>query len=216
MIVHVISSVADSQCSLVVGWGCVNVMQSRSISTSLGPHICLLHGLEGIHCTVGGRDRATRLAHSSALFSSFRRLSSFGLASFCSRLLEGGIWMSTSWTKPKNGSIEVVSILLDFNSQRLSFPVIAGAIFYVLVKAAIAFPSYLPYSGPALLLIFLIVIPVLGFFVSGKVRDEKTRFKYYKRFYVPSVTGLGLALANIALDFLIGVGTLVVEFLQAT
>jgi hypothetical protein len=118
-----------------------------------------------------------------------------------------------------------------FNDSGLSFlgfkyttaviSVIAGAVFYALMRAIIAFPSYLPFSL-IIIPLALIGIGVLSYFVSGNVPyDEKYqhsrvdphRFRYFKRFCVPAVTATGLALLNLGVDVLIGAASITMRLL---
>lgn len=104
---------------------------------------------------------------------------------------------------------------LGFRHSTAIISVLAGAVFYALIRAAAAFPNYYYYSVPALVLAF-IAIAILGYFVSGRVpNNDRARNRYFKRFYSPTVTALGIALANVLLDFLITLGTLAVNYMAA-
>lgn len=102
---------------------------------------------------------------------------------------------------------------LGFKHSTAIISIAAGAVFYVLIRAAVAFPSHIMYTGPALLVIF-ISIAILGYFVSGNVPPtDQARHRYFKRFYSPTVTGLGLAIGTILLDVLISITTIVVNIM---
>jgi hypothetical protein len=103
---------------------------------------------------------------------------------------------------------------MGFKHSTAIISVLAGAVFYALFRAAAAFPAYILYTGPSLVMLF-IGIAVLGFFVSGKVpNNDRARNRYFKRFYSPTVTGLGLAIGTLLLDFIISVLSLVMTQLQ--
>jgi len=58
-------------------------------------------------------------------------------------------------------------------------------------------------------------IAFLGYAVGGIVPgNDQARWRYFKRFQSPSVTGLGLGLCTILLDFAIKTATLGLELLE--
>jgi ABC-type multidrug transport system permease subunit len=102
---------------------------------------------------------------------------------------------------------------LGFRHSTAIISIATGATFYILMRAAVAFPSQIIYTVPALLVVFM-SISVLGYFVSGNVPpNDEARHKYFKRFYSPTVTGLGLAIGTILLDALISMTTIVVNMM---
>lgn len=91
--------------------------------------------------------------------------------------------------------------------------ILAGFGYYVLIRAVAAFPSYLIYTVPMAIGVF-VAIAILGYFVSGNVPDnDRDRQQYFKRFQSPTVTGLGLAMAGLIIDFLIHVAAAAVNAL---
>ena len=55
----------------------------------------------------------------------------------------------------------------------------------------------------------------LGCFVAGNVPENVAkRRKYYKRFQIPTITSLGLAVGTIALDFMINGAILALTYLE--
>jgi hypothetical protein len=89
-----------------------------------------------------------------------------------------------------------------------------GAAFYFLIRVAAAFPSYWLESAMALGTIF-VCIAVLGFFVGGNVpATDRGRQRYFRRFQAPTITGLGLGVVTLFLDFLIHVGTVAVAYVH--
>jgi hypothetical protein len=102
---------------------------------------------------------------------------------------------------------------MGFKHSTAIISVLSGAVFYSLIRVAAAFPNYYSYSVPALAIVF-IAIAILGYFVSGRVpNNDRARNRYFKRFYSPTITALGLAIVNVLLDFLINLGTLAVNHL---
>jgi hypothetical protein len=89
-----------------------------------------------------------------------------------------------------------------------------GTAYYLLLKAALRFPSYWLYSVPLLVIAFL-AIAIVGYFVSGNVPDDPdSRWRYCKRFYVPTVGGISVVAVNFASDLLIGFSAALVGLLQ--
>jgi len=77
-----------------------------------------------------------------------------------------------------------------------------GVVFYFLIRIAAAFPEHLVIDIIGLSIAFL-VIGSIGDLCAGNIpNSNKARLKYFKRFHAPTVTGLGLALGTIALDFI--------------
>jgi hypothetical protein len=92
----------------------------------------------------------------------------------------------------------------------------AGFIFYVLLRLAAAFPAYW-IASITLLAATFIGIAFLGYAVGGNVpANDQARRRYFKRFQSPTVTGLGLGICTILLDFAIKTATLGLQLLDAT
>jgi hypothetical protein len=78
-----------------------------------------------------------------------------------------------------------------------------GVVFYFLMRIAAAFPEHV-YLGLGGLILALIFIDFIGQIYAGNVPDSlNARIKYIKRFYAPTVTGLGLAVGTVTLDFIV-------------
>jgi hypothetical protein len=102
---------------------------------------------------------------------------------------------------------------MNFRGAKIS--ILIGAIFYFLIRVAAAFPEYLLVSVVALIVVFF-AIDYVGMAVAGRVRENRdARWRYCKRFYAPTVTGLGLALGTLAMDFMIHGATIGLSYLQA-
>jgi hypothetical protein len=100
---------------------------------------------------------------------------------------------------------------LGFKHSTAIIAVVTGFLFYVLIRAVAAFPAYFHYTIPGAVVVFCLVA-VLGYFVSGNVpENDRARQQYCKRFQSPTVTGLGLAVGGLAIDFLIYLCALVVN-----
>jgi hypothetical protein len=103
---------------------------------------------------------------------------------------------------------------LGFKQSTAVISVLVGFLFYVWVRAIAAFPAYLLYTVPSTAVLFMLVA-VLGYFVSGNVPGTaEARRKYCKRFQSPTVTGLGLALVSLMIDFMIGAAAFIVDTIR--
>ena len=90
----------------------------------------------------------------------------------------------------------------------------AGAAYYILIRIVAAFPSHYFWGASALVIGFL-AVHALGCFVAGNVPENVAkRRKYYKRFQIPTITSLGLAVGTIALDFMINGAILALTYLE--
>jgi len=103
---------------------------------------------------------------------------------------------------------------LGFRVYTALISLLLGTAYYFLLKAAIRFPSYWMISIPILIGTFL-AIAVIGYFVSGNVPDDpEARWRYCKRFYVPTVGGASLVAVNLASDLLVGLSAALLALLQ--
>jgi hypothetical protein len=100
---------------------------------------------------------------------------------------------------------------LGFKHSTATISIALGAAYYILIRVAVAFPSHYIWGILGLIVAFFAVHAV-GCFVSGRV-PVRSRNKYFKRFQSPTVTGLGLAVGTIALDFMINGATVVLSLL---
>ncbi len=104
---------------------------------------------------------------------------------------------------------------LGFKHSTAIISIATGLAFYFLIRIAANLPTYYWITIPALLVVF-VGVAFLGYFVSGNVPDDDgTRNKYFKRFHQPTVTGLGLGVATIILDFIIHAATLALTWIQS-
>jgi len=102
---------------------------------------------------------------------------------------------------------------MTVKGAKISF--ILGFAFFFVARFTASLPLYYKYSVPAFLIAFA-GVAVVGYFVSGRVpRSKKARFKYCRRFYAPTVTGVGLGIATVVLEFLLEVGTLTIRYAQS-
>ena len=100
---------------------------------------------------------------------------------------------------------------MNVRGAKLSFTF--GFVFIFLAQFTASFPTR--YSVAAFLLAF-IGVAVVGYFVSGNVPlQEAARYKYFRRFQRPSITGTGIGFATAFFQFLLEVGTLAARHLQA-
>ena|SRR5215813_1457101 len=100
---------------------------------------------------------------------------------------------------------------LGFKQSTAVTSIAAGVVFYFLVRISAAVPlEYIVYTLSGLMIAFS-GISVLGYFVSGRVPPgDRARQRYWKRFQIPTITGLALGIGTIAADFIInGVSILV-------
>jgi hypothetical protein len=103
---------------------------------------------------------------------------------------------------------------LGFKHSTAIISVATGVIFYTLIRVAAAFPTYYEFSIPGLICAF-IGVAFLGYAVSGNVPgNAAARNRYFKRFHAPTLTGLGLGIATVLLDFIIHAASLAVAYLQ--
>jgi hypothetical protein len=92
-----------------------------------------------------------------------------------------------------------------------------GFVFFFVARFTASLPLYYMYSVPAFLIAFAGIVPVIGYFVSGNVPDSKAaRYKYFRRFQGPSITGAGLGFATSFLEFLLEAGILAAKYVQVT
>jgi hypothetical protein len=92
--------------------------------------------------------------------------------------------------------------------------VCCGAAFYFLMRLVAAFPAYYKFSIGLLTATF-IAVAFIGYAVGGNVpANDQARWRYFKRFQSPTVTGLGLGICTILLDFAIKTATLGLELLE--
>lgn len=104
---------------------------------------------------------------------------------------------------------------LGFKRSTAVVSVAAGVVFYLLIRIAAAFPSYYWIGIPMLVATF-VGIAFVGYAVSGNVpENDVDRNNYFKRFHSPTVTGLGLGVATIVLDFVIHSTTVLIHYLQS-
>jgi|EndMetStandDraft_7_1072992.scaffolds.fasta_scaffold22012_4 hypothetical protein len=103
---------------------------------------------------------------------------------------------------------------LGFRVYTALVSLLLGTGYYFLLKAAIRFPSYWTILIPFLVVAFL-AIAVVGYFVSGRVPDDpEARWRYCKRFYVPTVGGVSLVAINLVSDLLVGLSAALFALLQ--
>jgi hypothetical protein len=102
---------------------------------------------------------------------------------------------------------------MNFRGAKIS--ILIGAIFYFLIRVGAAFPEYFVASVVMLIIIFFL-IDYVGMAVAGNVPERReARWRYCKRFYAPTVTGVGLALGTLGIDFMIHGATIGLSYLQA-
>jgi hypothetical protein len=84
-----------------------------------------------------------------------------------------------------------------------------GFVFFFLVRFVVSLPGYYRFSIPAFV-ISLLVVYVVACFVAGRVPENPgAQARYLRRFYTPTVTGVGLGVATVVLEFALQVGTTV-------
>ena len=104
---------------------------------------------------------------------------------------------------------------IGFRQSTAVISIATGVAFYFLIRVAAAVPDYWWLTIPALGVVF-IGVAFLGYFVSGNVPPgDAARRRYFKRFHSPTVTGLGLGVATIMIDFVINILSLILNSLQS-
>jgi hypothetical protein len=102
---------------------------------------------------------------------------------------------------------------MTVRGAKISFTL--GFFLFFVARFTASLPLYYVYSVPAFLIAFF-GVTVIGYFVSGNVPDNDTaRYKYFRRFQGPSITGAGLGFASVFFEFLFEAGTLAVTSVQA-
>jgi len=102
---------------------------------------------------------------------------------------------------------------MTVKGAKISF--ILGFVFFFVARFTASLPLYYKYTAPAFL-IALAGVAVVGYLVAGRVpRNKRARYKYCRRFYAPTVTGVGLGIATVVLEFLLEVGTLAARYAQS-
>jgi len=91
-----------------------------------------------------------------------------------------------------------------------------GVLFFFMARFVVALPMYYGNSIPAFMAAFLSVA-LIGYFWGGNFPKSaiRTQYKYVRRFYAPTITGLGLGAATIALEFLLEAATLAVRYVHS-
>lgn len=106
-------------------------------------------------------------------------------------------------------------VAIGMNRRGAKISIAIGVAYYFLIRIAAAFPGHY-FIGSITLIAAFIAVAFVGYKVGGNVPDNpKSRNRYFKRFHAPTVTGLGLALGTLAMDFLIYSATLALSHLQS-
>jgi hypothetical protein len=85
--------------------------------------------------------------------------------------------------------------------------IVIGFVFFFLVRFVVSLPGYYRFSVPAFV-IALLVVHVVACFVGGRVPENRAaQVRYFRRFYTPTVTGVGLGIATVVLEFVLQVST---------
>ncbi len=102
------------------------------------------------------------------------------------------------------------------NIRGAKISIALGLVFFFLVRIVLSLPAYYRISIPLLIAVFM-GVAVVGCFVSGNVpTNSAAQFRYLRRFHAPTVTGLGLGLATIVLDFLVQLATVALAHLHTS
>ncbi len=97
---------------------------------------------------------------------------------------------------------------MTVRGAKISF--LLGFLIFFVARFALSLPLYYAYSIPTFVAAFL-GVAVIGYFVSGNVPEsEVARYRYFRRFQGPSVTGAGLGFATAFFEFVLEAGILAV------
>ena len=103
---------------------------------------------------------------------------------------------------------------MTVKGAKVSF--LLGFVLFFVARFTAPLPLYYRYSVPAFLVAFF-GVAVIGFFMSGNVPNrDVARYKYFRRFQGPSVTGAGLGFASVFFEFLLEAAILTARYGQGT
>jgi hypothetical protein len=90
-----------------------------------------------------------------------------------------------------------------------------GVIFFFMARFVVALPMFYAATIPTFVAAFL-AVALVGYFWGGNFPSAaRAKYKYVKRFYAPTITGIGLGAATIALEFVLEVATLTARYLHS-
>ena len=90
-----------------------------------------------------------------------------------------------------------------------------GVLFFFMARFVVALPMFYGSTIPAFVAAF-VAVALIGYFWGGNFPNAATaKIKYVKRFYAPTVTGIGLGAATIALEFVLELATLTARYLHS-
>jgi hypothetical protein len=96
---------------------------------------------------------------------------------------------------------------LGFNLYAATVSLVVGTAYYFCLKAALRFPTFWYVSIPTLITAF-VGVAIVAFAVRGNVpKDWNSRWRYCKRFYVPTVGGISLVAVNTLSDLFVSLLT---------